>query len=102
MSFRNSSDVQLGAAATYITGTATTVVLKAGGAAHDTVHYTNGGFYDCTQVEATRLRIYPPGSKEWITVPFSDTVCKEASYKLLHVGVITGGAGPKMGADSPS
>jgi len=102
VSFRNDGGTQFGAAATYIKGTPTTVILKSGASAHDTVHYSNGGFYDCTQVQATRLRVYPPGSTSWLTIPFDEVVCKESTQKLLQVGVITPGAGPTVGADSPS
>jgi hypothetical protein len=87
---------QIGAAATRSPTHAPTVVtLKPGGKANVTLQVAQALNYPsskCTTRQATDLRVYPPGQKQSIDVPFKATGCAQSSVKLLSVTAAASGA----------
>jgi hypothetical protein len=88
---------QVGAAATRSDTVAPTLVtLAAGQSANATLQITQALNYPtakCDPVATTYLQIYPPNQTTPIYLAYKSTGCKEASVKLLTIGVVQPGAG---------
>jgi len=78
-------------------GSAQTITLEPGDAAHSELRIVNAGTFDeatCSPEQADGLRVYPPDQTEALFVPSSDyTACANPETSIISVKALTPGEG---------
>lgn len=78
-------------------GSAQTITLEPGDAAHSELRIVNAGTFDeatCSPEQADGLRVYPPDQTEALFVPSSDyTACANPETSIISLKALTPGEG---------